>query len=105
METSKKEEITISGNKDQTKEVKTTVTTTTTTVTSTAPKEEEKEEKKEESTTQVEKEEKKEQPQQPQQQNPKKIIQKSQSQIQKKVPFHKKIKIRIISQPQMKLLN
>jgi len=69
LETSKKEEITISGNKDQTKEVKTTVTTTTTTVTSTAPKEEEKEEKKEESTTQVEKEEKKEQAQQPQQQN------------------------------------
>ena len=66
MKTSKKEEITISGNKEQTKEVKTTITTTTTTVTSTAPKEEEKEEKKEESTTQ---EEKKEQTQQPQQQN------------------------------------
>ena len=64
LETSKKEEITISGNKDQSKEVKTTVTTTTTTISSTAPKEQEKEEKKEETKSQEEKEEKKEQPQQ-----------------------------------------
>ena len=65
LETSKKEEITISGNKDQSKEVKTTITTTTTTISSTVPKEEEKEEQKEEASTKVEKEEKKEQTQQP----------------------------------------